>query len=137
MSTQAEWDRLIIVVFTLVVGCKPKQLTVEEYLNLPVWNKEEAAFNLINEIPEQESLEAIKQALNQAAVLFAEVGEELLQIKTNNHQITQLNELQLLICSIYHETAREFNESEDIDALNRLMEADQKMAEFLLLAEEE
>ena len=47
------------IILIVLISCEQKQITFDEYISLPVWDKEEEAFNIINEISIDNNLDEL------------------------------------------------------------------------------
>jgi hypothetical protein len=127
---------LIFIFMCLFFSCQPKQeLTLNDYLTLPVWDKEEEALNIIKEISYEDSLEDLTQNISKAGSLMLEVKDEISNITSSDDRVTELNRVQISFCTVYQELAEDFIKNQDIKAIYRLREADEIFNQFIWLLE--
>jgi hypothetical protein len=127
---------LIFIFMFLFFSCQPKQeLTLNDYLTLPVWDKEEEALNIIKEISYEDSLEDLTQNISKAGSLMLEVKDEISNITSSDDRVTELNRVQISFCTVYQELAEDFIKNQDIKAIYRLREADEIFNQFIWLLE--
>ncbi len=113
------------------VGCAPGGLSKKAYLELPLWQKEEQALDIMRNTAALKSQAEFEEALSTAAGLFKELDAELALLDIRSEKLKKLNDIQRRLCRIYVDTAAEYLATKDSSVLASLAQADALFLEFI------
>ncbi len=130
---------LIVITSLVFTYCSKKEpveseseniMSLEDYLSLDIWEKEEKAFAFLQKASMSDDLDEINGFYKDAVVLFKTVNKSLAQLNLQG-EAEEMNNLQKEICGIYMSGLGNYLESKDPCALENLKTADEKMIEFV------